>query len=331
MLTAIHHPNNDVHQNIGHLHQNDVYFCAHLKYICKTQLLKCKKEMRQLKITNSITNRDSLSLDKYLAEISKYELISAEEEVELAQRIQVGDEEAKQKLTRANLRFVISVAKQYQNQGISLPDLINEGNCGLVKAAEKFDHTKGFKFISYAVWWIRQSILMAINEKSRMVRIPSNKVLSLAKYKKVAADLEQKHHRTATDSEIAEKIEMDVTELSSVRAISEKHVSFDAPVVDDENGRTLQEVVVDKGAEETDKKLINESLRDEIDRAFSFLTDREAEILKKYFGIREEERSIEYLSEYFNLTRERIRQIKDIALRKLRYSSKSSLLKAFLG
>jgi RNA polymerase primary sigma factor len=286
--------------------------------------------MRQLKITKSITNRESASLDKYLQEIGKYELISVEEEVELAQRIRKGDVRAIEELTRANLRFVVSVAKQYQNQGLSLPDLINEGNLGLIKAAEKFDETRGFKFISYAVWWIRQSIMQAINEQSRIVRLPLNQVSSLSKYKKAVSKFEQEYERKPTPDEIAVILELPKEKVVNTMRVSGRHVSVDAPFVAGEES-TLLDVLENSDSPIADNTLMNESLSREIDRAFSTLTERERTILRLAFGIGCAEMSLEEIGEQFGLTRERVRQIKDKALKRLRHTSRSNLLKSYLG
>ena len=286
--------------------------------------------MRQLKITKSITNRESASLDKYLQEIGKYELISVDEEVELAQRIKKGDAKAVEELTRANLRFVVSVAKQYQNQGLSLPDLINEGNLGLIKAAEKFDETRGFKFISYAVWWIRQSIMQAINEQSRIVRLPLNQVSSLSKYKKAISKFEQENERKPSSEELAKILDMPKEKVENTMKVSGKHVSVDAPFQEGEDN-SLLDVLENDDAPEADGNLEGESLKKEIDRAFSTLTERERMILKLAFGIGVQEMSLEEIGEQFDLTRERVRQIKDKALKRLRHTSRSNLLKAYLG
>lgn len=286
--------------------------------------------MRQLKITKSITNRESASLDKYLQEIGKYELITVEEEVELAQRIRKGDKRAIEELTRANLRFVVSVAKQYQNQGLSLPDLINEGNLGLIKAAEKFDETRGFKFISYAVWWIRQSIMQAINEQSRIVRLPLNQVSSLSKYKKAVSKFEQENERKPTEEELAKLLELPKEKVMNTMRVSGRHVSVDAPFVTGEDN-SLLDVLENTDSPVADETLINESLSKEIERAFSTLTERERVILKLAFGIGVPEMSLEEIGEKFGLTRERVRQIKDKALKRLRHTSRSNLLKSYLG
>jgi RNA polymerase primary sigma factor len=287
--------------------------------------------MRQLKITKSITNRESASLDKYLQEIGREELITVEEEVELAQRIRRGDQRALEKLTRANLRFVVSVAKQYQNQGLSLPDLINEGNLGLIKAAEKFDETRGFKFISYAVWWIRQSILQALAEQSRIVRLPLNQVGSLNKINKALAKFEQAHERLPSPEELAEMMEIPKEKILDTLRVSGRHVSVDAPFVEGEDN-SLLDVLVNNDSPNADRGLINESLSTEIDRALSTLTEREREIIKCFFGIGgSSELTLEEIGDKFGLTRERVRQIKEKAIRRLRHSTRSKLLKTYLG
>jgi RNA polymerase primary sigma factor len=286
--------------------------------------------MRQLKITKSITNRESASLDKYLQEIGRYELISVEEEVELAQRIRKGDQEAIEKLTQANLRFVVSVAKQYQNQGLTLPDLINEGNLGLIKAAEKFDETRGFKFISYAVWWIRQSIMQAINEQSRIVRLPLNQVSSLSKYNKAVAEFEQQHQRRPTADELSKLLDLPKEKVMDTMRVSGRHVSVDAPFAEGEDN-SLLDVLENTDSPVADRGLINESLSKEIERAFSTLTERERLILKLSFGIGMPEMSLEEIGEKFGLTRERVRQIREKAIRRLRNTSRSNLLKSYLG
>ena len=286
--------------------------------------------MRQLKITKSITNRESASLDKYLQEIGKEELISVEEEVELAQRIKKGDQEALEKLTKANLRFVVSVAKQYQNQGLSLPDLINEGNLGLIKAAEKFDETRGFKFISYAVWWIRQSILQALAEQSRIVRLPLNQVGSLNKINKAFARFEQEHERTPAAEELANELELPKEKVTDTLRVAGRHISVDAPFADGEDN-SLLDVLVNTDSPNADRGLINESLATEVERALEILTDRERDIIRYFFGIGCSEMTLEEIGEKFDLTRERVRQIKEKAIRKLRTSSRSKLLKSYLG
>ena len=286
--------------------------------------------MRQLKITKSITNRESASLDKYLQEIGKEELISVEEEVELAQRIKKGDQEALEKLTKANLRFVVSVAKQYQNQGLSLPDLINEGNLGLIKAAEKFDETRGFKFISYAVWWIRQSILQALAEQSRIVRLPLNQVGSLNKINKAFARFEQEHERTPSAEELANELELPKEKVTDTLRVAGRHISVDAPFADGEDN-SLLDVLVNTDSPNADRGLINESLATEVERALEILTDRERDIIRYFFGIGCSEMTLEEIGEKFDLTRERVRQIKEKAIRKLRTSSRSKLLKSYLG
>ena len=286
--------------------------------------------MRQLKITKSITNRESASLDKYLQEIGREELISVEEEVELAQRIRKGDQAALEKLTRANLRFVVSVAKQYQNQGLSLPDLINEGNLGLIKAAEKFDETRGFKFISYAVWWIRQSILQALAEQSRIVRLPLNQVGSLNKINKALSKFEQKNERMPSSEELAEILEIPKDKIADTLRVSGRHVSVDAPFVEGEENNLL-DVLVNNDSPNADRGLVNESLNKEIERALSTLTERERAIVKYFFGIGQPEKTLEEIGEEFELTRERVRQIKEKAIRRLRHSARSKLLKSYLG
>ena len=287
--------------------------------------------MRQLKITKSITNRESASLDKYLQEIGREDLITVEEEVELAQRIRNGDRLALEKLTRANLRFVVSVAKQYQNQGLSLPDLINEGNLGLIKAAEKFDETRGFKFISYAVWWIRQSILQALAEQSRIVRLPLNQVGSLNKINKAFSKFEQENERRPSPEELAEQLDIPVDKIADTMKVSGRHISVDAPFVEGEDN-SLLDVMINDDSPNADRALINESLSKEIERVLAHtLADRERDIVKKFFGIGVPEMTLEEIGDEFGLTRERVRQIKEKAIRKLRPNSKSKLLKSFLG
>ncbi len=286
--------------------------------------------MRQLKITKSITNRESASLDKYLQEIGKEDLITVEEEVELAQRIKKGDQEALEKLTKANLRFVVSVAKQYQNQGLSLPDLINEGNLGLIKAAEKFDETRGFKFISYAVWWIRQSILQALAEQSRIVRLPLNQVGSLNKINKAFARFEQENERTPSPEELAAALDLPREKVTDTMRVAGRHVSVDAPFADGEDNNLL-DVLVNTDSPNADRGLINESLSTEVERALDTLTEREKDIVKYFFGIGCSEMTLEEIGDKFGLTRERVRQIKEKAIRRLRHSSRSKLLKSYLG
>ena len=286
--------------------------------------------MRQLKITKSITNRESASLDKYLQEIAKEDLLSSDEEVELAQRIRKGDRKALDKLTKANLRFVVSVAKQYQNQGLSLPDLINEGNLGLIKAAEKFDETRGFKFISDAVWWIRQSILQALAEQSRIVRLPLNQVGSLNKINKALSKFEQENERMPSPEELAEILDIPREKISDTLRVSGRHVSVDAPFVEGEDN-SLLDVLPNNDSPNADSGLVNESLNKEIERALSTLTERERDIVKNFFGIGCQEMTLEEIGEKFNLTRERVRQIKEKAIRKLRNSARSKLLQTYLG
>ncbi len=286
--------------------------------------------MRQLKITQSITNRESQSLDKYLHEIGKVDLITAEEEVILAQKIREGDQAALERLTKTNLRFVVSVAKQYQNQGLTLGDLINEGNLGLIKAAKRFDETKGFKFISYAVWWIRQSILQAIAEQSRIVRLPLNQVGSLSKISKAFSRLEQEFEREPSPEELADTLETTVDKISDTLSNSGRHVSMDAPFVQGEENTLLD--VLENGDPNTDSNLINESLSEEIKRSLQTLTEREREIIVLFFGLSTNHPlSLEEIGEKFNLTRERVRQIKDKALQRLRHTSRSKILKSYLG
>ena len=286
--------------------------------------------MRQLKITKSITNRESASLDKYLQEIGKEDLITVEEEVELAQRIRKGDQKALEKLTRANLRFVVSVAKQYQIQCLSLPDLINEGNLGLIKAAEKFDETRGFKFISYAVWWIRQSILQALAEQSRIVRLPLNQVGSLNKINKAFSRFEQENERRPSPEELADSLDLPAEKVADTLRVSGRHISVDAPFVEGEDN-SLLDVLVNDDSPIADRTLINESLSTEVERALSTLTERERDIIKLFFGINTQEMTLEEIGEKFGLTRERVRQIKEKAIRRLRHSSRSKLLKTYLG
>ena len=288
--------------------------------------------MRQLKITKSITNRESQSLEKYLQEIGKVELISSEEEVRLAALIRQGDQKALDRLTKANLRFVVSVAKQYQNQGLSLPDLINEGNLGLIKAAQRFDETRGFKFISYAVWWIRQSILQALAEQSRIVRLPLNKVGLTNRIQKAFSQLEQQFEREPSAEELAELLEMDLDEVSASLSISSRHVSMDTPISEGEDG-TLLDVLINPNAEKTDGELDHtQSLKTEIDRSLKTLTERQKEVICYFFGIGvDHPMSLEDIGERFNLTRERVRQIKDKAITKLRTTNRINLLRTYLG
>ena len=286
--------------------------------------------MRQLKITKSITNRESEALDKYLQEIGKEEMISVEEEVELAQRIRKGDRKALERLTKANLRFVVSVAKQYQNQGLSLPDLINEGNLGLIKAAEKFDETRGFKFISYAVWWIRQSILQALAEQSRIVRLPLNQVGALNKINKIINKFEQEHERLPSPDEVAEMLETSKEKVADTQRVSGRHISIDAPFVEGEDN-SLLDVLPNNDSPAADRGLINESLKMEIERALSTLTERERNIIKYFFGIGCQEKTLEEIGETFNLTRERVRQIKEKTIHRLKSSGRKKLLMNYLG
>lgn len=287
--------------------------------------------MRQLKITKSITNRESASLDKYLQEIGREELITAEEEVILAKKIKEGDQRALEKLTRANLRFVVSVAKQYQNQGLSLPDLINEGNLGLIKAARRFDETRGFKFISYAVWWIRQSILQALAEQSRIVRLPLNQVGSLNKINKAYSKLEQQYEREPSAEELADILDLPIDKVSDTMKVSGRHVSMDAPFANGEES-SLLDVLVNADSPKADTGLMNESLSREIDRALSTLTERERDVVKLFFGIGlNHGLTLEEIGDKFDLTRERVRQIKEKAIRRLRHSSRGKLLQQYLG
>ncbi|MBP5476268.1 MAG: sigma-70 family RNA polymerase sigma factor [Paludibacteraceae bacterium] len=286
--------------------------------------------MRQLKITKSITNRESASLDKYLQEIGREDLISVEDEVELAGRIRQGDRAALEKLTKANLRFVVSVAKQYQNQGLSLPDLINEGNLGLIKAAEKFDETRGFKFISYAVWWIRQSILQALAEQARIVRLPLNQVGSINKINKTLQQFEQKYERRPSVEELAEILDMPIEKIAETMKMSGRHISMDAPFVEGEDN-SLIDVMPNEDSPNADRGLINESLTKEIDRALATLTEREAKILRQFFGLGAQEKTLEEIGEELHLTRERVRQIKEKAIKKLKQNSRSHILRTYLG
>jgi len=286
--------------------------------------------MRQLKIAPSITNRDTQSIDKYLQEIGRYELIGVDEEVELAQKIRKGDAAALDKLVKANLRFVVSVAKQYQNQGLNLGDLINEGNIGLIKAAEKFDETRGFKFISYAVWWIRQSILQALAEQSRIVRLPLNQVGSVNKISKFISTFEQENQRRPSDEEIADALDIPIEKIAETLKASGRHVSVDAPFAEGEDN-TLLDVLTNEDSPNTDRSLVNESLSQEIDRALKTLTEREQAIIKMCFGIGQQEMTLEEIGLKFGLTRERVRQIKEKTIKKLRKETNNKLLKSFLG
>ncbi len=287
--------------------------------------------MRQLKITKQVTNRETASLDKYLQEIGKVDLITADEEVELAQRIKAGDQLALEKLTKANLRFVVSVAKQYQNQGLTLPDLINEGNLGLIKAAQRFDETRGFKFISYAVWWIRQSILQALAEQSRIVRLPLNKIGSINKINKMFAYLEQAHERPPSAEEIAKELDMTISDVKESMKNSGRHVSMDAPLVEGEDSN-LYDVLRSGESPSPDRALLHESLRTEIERALETLTPREADVVRLYFGLGDQHpMTLEEIGETFDLTRERVRQIKEKAIRRLKHTTRSKILKTYLG
>jgi len=287
--------------------------------------------MRQLKITKQVTNRETASLDKYLQEIGKVDLITAEQEVELAQRIKAGDHLALEKLTTANLRFVVSVAKQYQNQGLTLPDLINEGNLGLIKAAKRFDETRGFKFISYAVWWIRQSILQALAEQSRIVRLPLNKIGSINKINKTFAFLEQANERPPSPEEIAKELDMTITEVKESLKNSGRHLSMDAPLIDGEDSN-LYDVLRSGESPNPDRSLLHESLKTEIERSLITLTPREADVVRLYFGLCDQQpMTLEEIGETFDLTRERVRQIKEKAIRRLKHTSRSKILKTYLG
>ena len=287
--------------------------------------------MRQLKITKQVTNRETASLDKYLQEIGKVGLISADEEVELAQKIKAGDQRALDKLTKANLRFVVSVAKQYQNQGLTLPDLINEGNLGLIKAAQRFDETRGFKFISYAVWWIRQSILQALAEQSRIVRLPLNKIGSINKINKKYAELEQLNERAPSAEEIAQELDMTEEDVKESLKNSGRHISMDAPLVEGEDSN-LYDVLKSGESPNPDRELMNDSLRIEIERALQTLTPREADVIRLYFGLGgQHAMTLEEIGETFDLTRERVRQIKEKAIRRLKHTSRSKILKTYLG
>lgn len=289
--------------------------------------------MRQLKISKQVTNRETASLDKYLQEIGKVDLITADEEVELARKIRAGDQGALEKLTKANLRFVVSVSKQYQNQGLSLPDLINEGNLGLIKAAQRFDETRGFKFISYAVWWIRQSILQALAEQSRIVRLPLNKIGSINKINKTFSKLEQEYEREPSPAEIASMLEITEQEVKESMKNTGRHVSMDAPLTTgDDNAGSMYDVMQADDSPSPENGLLNESLRREIERALHTLTSREADVVRLYFGLSgEHAMTLEEIGEKFDLTRERVRQIKEKAIRRLKHTSRSKILKTYLG
>jgi RNA polymerase primary sigma factor len=289
--------------------------------------------MRQLKITKQVTNRETASLDKYLQEISREDLITPEEEVELARKIKNGDKKALERLTRANLRFVISVAKQYQNQGLTLSDLINEGNIGLIKAAQRFDETRGFKFISYAVWWIRQSILQALAEQARIVRLPLNKIGTINKINRAFSELEQKYERPPSAEELAEFLEVSVEDIKQSLANSNRHLSMDAPLSDDdENSSSLYDVLPNDELNNPEKNLVKDSLRKDIERSLSTLTSRESEVVRLFYGLNGRyPLSLEEIGEQFDLTRERVRQIKEKAIRRLKHTSRSKILKSYLG
>ncbi|MBS3808313.1 MAG: sigma-70 family RNA polymerase sigma factor [Bacteroidales bacterium] len=287
--------------------------------------------MRQLKIIKQVTNREALSVDKYLHEISKEDLLTAEQEVELARRIRKGDEEALEKLIRSNLRFVVSVAKQYQNQGLSLPDLINEGNLGLIKAARRFDETRGFKFISYAVWWIRQSILQALAEQARIVRLPLNKIGSINKINRALAELEQRHEREPSIQEISKTLELAPEEIKEALKNSSKPLSMDAPLNEEEED-SMYDIMESNENPPPDENLINESLNREIERALSSLTEREAKIIRLYYGLGNKHPfTLEEIGEKINLTRERVRQIKEKAIKRLKHTTRNKILKSYLG
>lgn len=288
--------------------------------------------MRQLKISKQITNRESASLEKYLQEIARVDLITAEEEVELARRIKQGDHDALERLTSANLRFVVSVSKQYQNQGLTLPDLINEGNLGLIKAAQRFDETRGFKFISYAVWWIRQSILQAIAEQSRIVRLPLNKIGTINKINKAFSELEQKYERPPTPGELAEVLEMTVEDVKQSLGQNGRHMSMDAPLKDDDNSGSMYDVVESEEVDSPEHKMLNESLRQEIERSLHTLTAREADVIRLYYGLTPRpSMTLEEIGQEFGLTRERVRQIKEKAIRRMKHTARSKILRSYLG
>ncbi len=287
--------------------------------------------MRQLKIIKQVTNREAVSLDKYLHEIGKVDLLTADEEVNLARKLKEGDEDAMGKLVKANLRFVVSVAKQYQNQGLSLPDLINEGNVGLIKAAQRFDETRGFKFISYAVWWIRQSILQALAEQARIVKLPLNKIGSIQKVNRALTELEQKFEREPTIGELSETLELAPDDIKEALRSNSRHISMDAPLTQDEDGN-MYDVILSPDSPMPDRGLLNESLRREIERALATLTPREANIIRLYFGLNgKHPHTLEEIGEEFDLTRERVRQIKEKALKRLKQATRSKILKSYLG
>jgi len=287
--------------------------------------------MRQLKIIKQVTNRETPSLDKYLIEIGKIDLISAEEEVDLAKRIHKGDLDARDRLINANLRFVVSVSKQYQHQGLSLPDMINEGNLGLIKAAERFDETRGFKFISYAVWWIRQSILQALAEQSRIVRLPINRIGHVNKMKRIFTELEQEYEREPTTHEISQALELAPADVKKAIKNSKRYISMDAPLSDDEGGN-MYDVLLSENASGPDKELISDSLCTEIERVLNTLTPREAEVIRLYYGLNgKHSHTLEEIGEEFNITRERIRQIKEKGINRLKHKSKSRVLKTYMG
>ena len=289
--------------------------------------------MRQLKITKQVTNRETASLDKYLQEIGKVDLITADEEVELAQRIKAGDQSALEKLTKANLRFVVSVAKQYQNQGLTLPDLINEGNLGLIKAAQRFDETRGFKFISYAVWWIRQSILQALAEQARIVRLPLNKIGTINKINRAFSELEQQLERPPSADELAEFLDVSVNEVRTSLQNNSRHVSMDAPLMEgDESSSSMYDLLPNDSLPGPENGLVYESLQKEIERSLSTLTSREGDVVRLYFGLNgRTTMTLEEIGEQFDLTRERVRQIKEKAIRRLKHTSRSRMLKSYLG
>ena len=316
---------------IAGIFKNICYFFCYFKqkaYFCNN--IKLNSTMRQLKITKSRTNRESASLEKYLQEIGHEELLTTEQEVELAQKIRKGDKKALERLCKANLRFVVSVAKQYQNQGLSLPDLINEGNLGLIKAAEKFDDTRGFKFISYAVWWIRQSILQAIAEQSRLVRLPLNQVGSMTKIMKEAHKFEQEYERKPSINEMAERIDMPEDKIADAMNANSHEVSVDAPFVNGEEG-SMVDSMTSPDNPSTDKELVKESLRLEVERMIKLLGDREQKVIRAFFGIGEPELTLDEIGVKYNLTRERVRQIKEKAIRRIRHNTKNKLLKSYLG